>query len=81
MKPSAFPPALISTGVTMVDQLGFSHAERGMTRFPPNVEQIAVERESLCTWLVVRRNETTMKFPLTDADCDHLAALLTRREG
>jgi hypothetical protein len=59
----------------------FIHAEKGMTRFPPNVEQITVERESLCTWLIARRNETTLKFPLTDDDCNHLAALLTRREG
>jgi hypothetical protein len=65
----------------MADQICFSHAEKGMTRFPPNVEQITVERESLCTWLVVRRNETTLKFPLTDTDCDHLAALLKRRQG
>jgi hypothetical protein len=55
----------------------FMHAEKGMTRFPPNVEQIRVERESACTWLIVRRNEMTLKFPLTDDDCEHLAALLT----
>lgn len=54
----------------------FSHAEMGMTRFPPNVEQITVERESACTWLVVRRNDTTLRFPLNAADCRHLAALL-----
>jgi hypothetical protein len=54
----------------------FKHAETGMTRFPPNVEQIRVERESLRTWLIVRRNDTTLKFPLTEDDCEHLAALL-----
>ena len=59
----------------------FEHAESGMTRFPPNVEQIRVERESVCTWLIVRRNETTLKLPLTEGDCDHLAALLTGRSN
>jgi hypothetical protein len=60
----------------MSDQELFSHAEKGITRFPPNVEQITVEHESLRTWLIVRRNDTTLKFPLTDDDCEHLAALL-----
>jgi hypothetical protein len=46
----------------------FSHADKGMTRFPPNVEQISVEHESLCAWLVVRRNDLKLRFPLTDAD-------------
>jgi hypothetical protein len=63
----------------MIDQIGFSHAEKGMTRFPSNVEQITVERESVLTWLVTRRNDVTLRFPLTEDDCDHLAALLTRR--
>jgi hypothetical protein len=54
----------------------FRHAESGMTRFPPNVEQISVEHESLRTWLVVRRNETALRFPLTKEDCAYLAALL-----
>ncbi len=58
----------------------FAHAENGMTRFPPNVEQILVERESLRTWLIVRRNDMKLKFPLTDDDCEYLAALLTRRQ-
>jgi hypothetical protein len=55
----------------------FSHGEAGITRFPPNVEQISVERESLATWLVVRRNDVILRFPLRDEDCRHLAALLT----
>lgn len=54
----------------------FSHAPAGMTRFPPNIEQIAVEREALATWLVVRRNDVTLKFPLQEADCRYLAGLL-----
>jgi hypothetical protein len=59
----------------------FSHAEQGMTRFPPNVEQITVERQSLRTWLITRRNDVELRFPLTEKDCDHLAKLLTNREG
>lgn len=57
----------------------FSHADNGMTRFPPNVEQISVEHASLYTWLVARRNDLELRFPLTDADCRHLALLLTQR--
>jgi hypothetical protein len=57
-------------------ELKFTHAALGMTRFPPNVEQISVERQSLHTWLVVRRNDTNLRFPLTQTDCEHLAALL-----
>lgn len=59
------------------DDFAFAHAEKGMTRFPPNVEQITVERESVRTWLVTRRNDTILRFPLTEADCCHLAKLLT----
>ena len=55
----------------------FSHAEKGLTRFPPNVEQINVEHESTRTWLVARRNDVVLRFPLTEDDCRHLAALLT----
>lgn len=54
----------------------FRHAEVGMTRFPPNVEQITVEHEATRTWLVTRRNDVTLRFPLREVDCQHLAALL-----
>lgn len=54
----------------------FSHTNLGLTRFPPNVEQISVERETVRTWLVTRRNDVTLRFPLTEADCRHLVALL-----
>ncbi len=54
----------------------FSHAENGMTRFPPNVEQISVRRETTVTWLVVRRNDTELRFPLNESDRRHLAALI-----
>jgi hypothetical protein len=57
----------------------FAHAEKGLTRFPPNVEQITVERESTCTWLIARRNDVVLRFPLRDEDCHHLAALLIPR--
>jgi hypothetical protein len=54
----------------------FSHAEKGLTRFPPNVEQISVEHEETCTWLVTRRNDVLLRFPLSPDDCQHLANLL-----
>src|ERR1700730_9249085 len=46
----------------------FSHSECGMTRFPPNVEQIHVEHASTTTWLVVRRNDAEFRFPLSEGD-------------
>jgi hypothetical protein len=54
----------------------FSHAESGMTRFPPNVEQLSVNRESTVTWLVARRNDVELRFPLNEEDRRHLARLL-----
>ena len=54
----------------------FEYGETGLTRFPPNVEQITVERERSRTWLIVRRNDVELRFPLEAADCQHLAALL-----
>ncbi len=55
----------------------FTHAEGGLTRFPPNVEQISIEREATRTWLVARRNDVVLRFPLRDEDCRYLAGLLT----
>jgi hypothetical protein len=49
------------------DTFAFSHADKGMTRFPPNIEQISVENESLWTWLIVRRNDVKLRFPLCNA--------------
>ena len=61
----------------MVDpQFAFAHASRGLSRFPPNVELISVERDSSVTCLVVRRNDLVLRFPLQDDDCRHLAACL-----
>jgi hypothetical protein len=54
----------------------FSHSECGMTRFPPNVEQIHIEHASTTTWLIVRRNDTEIRFPLSEGDRRHLAFLL-----
>jgi hypothetical protein len=31
----------------------FCHAESGLTRFPPNVEQITVFHDLTCTWLTI----------------------------
>lgn len=55
----------------------FTHSELGLARFPPNVEQITVERENLRTWLIVRRNETILRFPLREEDRRHLVKLLS----
>jgi hypothetical protein len=65
-------------GDRMADGFDFSHVEKGLTRFPPNVEQIRIERESTCTWLIARRNEVELRFPLGPGDCEHLAELLRR---
>jgi hypothetical protein len=59
------------------DSLEFSLSESGLTRFPPNVEQISVEHEDYYSWLVVRRNETVLRFPLDISARRHLARLLT----
>jgi hypothetical protein len=55
----------------------FQHAEKGLSRFPPNVEKITIERGPTCAWLVVRRNDVELRFPLSWAHCQHLAGLLT----
>jgi hypothetical protein len=54
----------------------FYHADSGMTRFPPNVEQLSIVRESTVVWLVARRNDLELRFPLDDGDRQHLARLL-----
>ncbi len=59
----------------------FSHAKSGMTRFPPNVEQVTVNHESTRTWLKVRRNDVELQFPMNDGDCQHLASLLIRQSA
>jgi hypothetical protein len=55
----------------------FDHGQVGLTRFPPNVEQITVKRENGLVWLIARRNETELKFPLNSGDCEHLISLLS----
>jgi hypothetical protein len=47
-----------------------------MTRFPPNVEQLSVNVEGKTIWLVARRNDTELRFPLSRDDAMHLAKLL-----
>ncbi len=54
----------------------FSHGSNGLTRFPPNVEQITVRRDSTVFWLTLRRNDTELSFPLRENDRRHLAGLL-----
>jgi hypothetical protein len=56
--------------------MDFSHAENGITRFPPNIEQLRIERDSTVTWLVARRNEIELRFPLKEDDRRYLARLL-----
>jgi len=57
--------------------IAFSPSESGLVRFPPNVESISVEATGgAYTWLVVRRNETELRFPLARENCEHLAVLL-----
>jgi hypothetical protein len=56
--------------------MDFSHAENGITRFPPNIEQLRIERDSTVTWLVARRNEVELRFPLKEDDRRYLARLL-----
>ena len=58
-------------------KLDFALADNGLTRFPPNVEQISVEHEEFCSWVIARRNGTVLKFPLSRTACSHLAQLLT----
>jgi hypothetical protein len=66
-------------GDRMADGFDFSHVEKGLTRFPPNVEQIRIERESTCIWLIARRNDVELRFSLAPIDCEHLAELLRGR--
>ena len=71
-----------ATQERIVDQPGngttfrFSQSEKGITRWPPNIEQIRIERDSLRVWLIARRNDVELRFPLEQNDCEHLAALL-----
>jgi hypothetical protein len=59
-----------------IETPSFQHAEHGMTRFPPNVEQLTVEGQGNTVWLVARRNDVVLKFPLSRDDAMHLARLL-----
>jgi len=63
-----------------MDTPNFEHAEKGIARFPPNIEQITIEHDPTITWLVARRNDIELRFPLKPADCAYLAALLGRRD-
>ncbi len=54
----------------------FSHGTSGLTRFPPNVEQISVEHGPTHVWLIARRNDVALRFPLSEVDRRFLARLL-----
>ena len=62
--------------VTAIAPVPFQHADSGMTRFPPNVEQLTVESQGSVIWLKARRNDVELCFPLTRDDAMHLARLL-----
>jgi hypothetical protein len=47
-----------------------------MTRFPPNVEQLSVDKQGNTVWLKARRNDVELRFPLSRDDAMHLAKLL-----
>jgi hypothetical protein len=47
-----------------------------MTRFPPNIEQLRVQHEPTVTWLIARRNDIELKFPLKEDDRRYLARLI-----
>jgi hypothetical protein len=54
----------------------FQHAAAGMTRFPPNVESLRIEPGQGVLWLIARRNDVELRFPLAEDDRRHLARLL-----
>lgn len=49
----------------------FSRAEEGMTRFPPNVEQVSVGHDSNRTWPITGCNDVELQFPESEGDCRH----------
>ncbi|WP_292223927.1 hypothetical protein [Brevundimonas sp.] len=55
----------------------FHHSQSGMTRYPPNVEQLTVEKQGSFWILTARRNDVTLRFPLDETDRTKLAALLS----
>jgi hypothetical protein len=62
--------------MSLTPAMEFSHAKSGMTRFPPNIEQLRIERDATVTWLIARRNDVELRFPLHEDDRRHLARLL-----
>ncbi|MGA4550565.1 hypothetical protein [Methylorubrum aminovorans] len=55
------------------EPVAFSHGQTSLTRFPPNVERISVEVDGAHAWLVTRRNDVELRFPLVGQDCRFLA--------
>jgi hypothetical protein len=57
------------------------HLPHGVVKFPPNVHGVYVEpREDGRTNLIARQNEAELVFVLERDDCEHLAALLARKD-
>lgn len=55
----------------------FQLAEKGMTRFPPNIEQISVRVDGYGgKRLIARRNDVELSFNLEPSDVEHLIKLL-----
>lgn len=54
----------------------YTPTELGVSRFPPNVEVVAVEAGPTRVWLTMRRNDTELAFPLDPAAARHVAGLL-----
>lgn len=59
-----------------LDAVAFQHGVSSLTRFPPNVEVIRVEVSGPTAWLVARRNDVEIRFPLAGEDCRFLASQL-----
>jgi CRP-like cAMP-binding protein len=58
------------------------HLDRGLVKFPPNIQAIYVEQEETgLTRLIVRQNELRLSFVLDADDCAHLARLLRGASG
>ena len=58
------------------NQVTFRQTEKGLVRFPANIELLSVERQGDRLVLVATRNEIELRFPLLPEEAKHLAGLL-----
>ena len=65
----------------MPDLPPWNLADRGMTRFPPNVESLSVEWSGDTAILAARRNDTVLRFPLDVETRLHLVRLLSKNDN